>query len=246
MKVIGVIPARFGSTRLPGKILVNLLGRPLIHWVVERVLKARKLDDLLVATDDQRIADALKGLPVRAVMTRADHPSGTDRIAEAVQGSDAGVVINIQGDEPLIDPDLVDRLAETMLADRALDMATAAAPVTSGHDLQASSIVKVVWNEKHEAMYFSRSVIPHVRDGDGMPVKGLHWRHIGIYAYRKTFLERLVRTPQSACEKAEKLEQLRALSIGARMAVLETVDTGVGVDTPEDVARVEALLAQRK
>lgn len=242
MKTIGVIPARWGSTRLPGKSLVMIAGKPLIQWVVEAVSKARRLDVLLVATDDKRIVEAVRGLPAKAVMTRPDHPSGTDRIAEAARGYDAEIVINIQGDEPLIDPGLVDRLAETMLADSGLDMATAAAPIEKAEELNAASVVKVVWNERHEAMYFSRSLIPFVRDNDMKPGKGLHWRHIGIYAYRKAFLDKLVKTPQCLLEKAEKLEQLRALHIGARMAVLETRDTGAGVDTPEDVERVAGLL----
>ena len=198
-----------------------------------------------VATDDERIADAVKGLGVKAVMTRRDHPSGTDRIAEAVEGLDAKVIINIQGDEPLIDPSLIDRLADVMLLNEQWDMATAASPIVSETDLKNPSVVKVVWNEKRQAMYFSRSIIPFVRDNDLADDSILHWRHLGIYAYRKAFLSTLVRTPPCLLERAEKLEQLRALYIGARMTVLEAREAGIGVDTPEDVQYVEKAMAGR-
>lgn len=242
MRVAGVIPARWGSTRLPGKSLILICGKPLIQWVVEGAKRARKLDSLMVATDDERIVEAVKGLGVKAVMTRHDHPSGTDRIAEAVQGVEAEIVINIQGDEPLIDPGLIDRLADVMLQDPQWDMATAASPILSETDLKNPSVVKVVWGEKRQALYFSRSVIPFVRDNDLGESACVHWRHLGVYAYRKTFLNRLVRTPPCLLERAEKLEQLRALHIGARMVVLEAGDAGVGVDTPEDVRYVEKAL----
>lgn len=242
--VIGVIPARWGSTRFPGKSLAMISGKPLIVRVVERVLLARKIDRVMVATDDERIAEAVRGL-ADVAMTRSDHPSGTDRIAEAAAGTDAGIVINIQGDEPLMDPGLVDRLADAMRADAGWDMGTAATLIRDGKDVASPSVVKVVWGEGHRALYFSRHPIPFVRDAaaGGTPADRLHWRHIGLYAYRRSFLERLVRTPPCQLESAEKLEQLRALHIGAKMLVLETDDIGVGVDTPEDVHYVERLLA---
>jgi 3-deoxy-manno-octulosonate cytidylyltransferase (CMP-KDO synthetase) len=244
-KVIGVIPARWGSTRFPGKSLAPICGKPLICHVIERARRAKCLSELLVATDDLRIAEAVEGTGTRAVMTRADHPSGTDRIAEAVRGTGSAVVINIQGDEPLIDPSLIDRLGRSMLADRRWDMGTAAAPITSSRDLANPSVVKVVWNVVHQALYFSRSTIPFVRDA-GMPRAGiLHWRHIGIYAYRTGFLRKLVKTPQCALERAEKLEQLRALHIGARILVLEADSAGIGVDRPEDVKYAEKELRRR-
>ena len=241
VRVAGVIPARYGSTRLPGKSLISLAGKPLIQWVLEAVSRARRLDDVCVATDDARIREAVERCGGRVVMTRADHPSGTDRVAEAVAGLEAGIVINIQGDEPLIDPALIDRLAERMLADETWDMATAATPIRPG-EAQAPSVVKVVFDRDRRALYFSRAVIPHVRDA-GADAERLYWRHVGLYAYRRAFLQRLVATPPCALERAEKLEQLRALHIGARIAVLEAADAGRGVDTPEDVAYVEALLA---
>jgi len=240
--IIGVIPARWGSTRFPGKILFPILGKPLLQWVVERARQARALDRLLVATDDVRIRAAAQAFGAEVVMTSPDHPSGTDRIAEAVRGCAADVVINIQGDEPLIDPALIDELGRTLAADRAWDMATAAAPIREARDLAASSVVKVVRARDGAALYFSRATIPFVRDDAGGVAAGLHWRHIGIYAYRRTFLERLVQEPPCVLEQTEKLEQLRALWLGCRMKVLDTNDVGLGVDTPEDVARAEQAL----
>lgn len=242
-RVVGVIPSRFGSTRLPGKSLVSLCGKPLIQWVYERAKLARKLDLLLVATDDERIARVVREFGGAVVMTRADHPSGTDRIAEAVEGSDAGVVVNIQGDEPLIDPGLIDEIAGTLHADPSWDMATAATPVTTKADLASRAVVKVVWGCEQRALYFSREPIPHLRDSNpdaGVPI---HWRHIGIYGYRRVFLEQLVEQPPCRLEQLERLEQLRALSIGGRIKVLLTDSAeAIGVDTPEDVPRAEAAL----
>ena len=240
--IIGVIPARWGSTRFPGKILFPILGKPLLQWAVERARQARALDRLLVATDDARIRTAAQAFGAEVVMTSPDHPSGTDRIAEAVRGCAADVVINIQGDEPLIDPALIDELGRTLAADHAWDMATAAAPIREARDLAAPSVVKVVRARDGAALYFSRATIPFVRDTAGGVAAGLHWRHIGIYAYRRAFLERLVQEPPCVLEQTEKLEQLRALWLGCRMKVLETNDVGLGVDTPEDVARAEQAL----
>lgn len=239
--VVGVIPARWGSTRLPGKSLAPLCGKPLVQWVYERARQARVLSDLVVATDDERIRAAVEGFGGHAVMTRSDHPSGTDRIAEAVRGRPADVIINIQGDEPLIDPRLIDSLGDVMQADAAWDMATAATPISHPADLNNPAVVKAVWDRDGRALYFSRSVIPFVRDTApaGPP---LHWRHIGIYAYRRAFLEKLVAEPPCPLEQAEKLEQLRALFIGGRMKVLPTREAAVGVDTPEDVPRAEEAL----
>ena len=239
-RVVGVIPARWASTRLPGQALVSLCGKPLIQWVMERVRLADRLDEVLVATDDERIRAVVVALGGTAVMTRVDHPSGTDRVAEAVAGRDAGIVINIQGDEPLIDPGLINGLVEVMLKARDWDMATAATPVLTADELGKPSVVKVVSGEQGQALYFSRSVIPYVRDL--APAGLVHWRHVGIYAYRRAFLDRLVATPPCGLELAEKLEQLRALHLGARIKVVETQEIGLGVDTPEDVVLAEAAL----
>lgn len=246
MKVIGVIPARWASTRLPGKSLVPICGKPLIQRVIERAQSARRLDRILVATDDERIAVAARAAGAQAVMTRPEHPSGTDRVAEAVGSMEAEVVVNLQGDEPLMDPGLIDRLADLMLRDPQWDMATAATPIVREEDLRAPSVVKVVCAQDGRALYFSRALIPHIRDsGEPAGARPLHWRHLGVYAYRRAFLTRLVATPPCDLERAEKLEQLRALYLGAKIAVLETAEEGVGVDTPADVVYVEQLIRQR-
>ena len=242
MRIVGVIPARYGSTRLPGKSLIPLCGKPLVQWVYERARQAKALDAILVATDDERIRRAVEGFGGRAVMTRPDHPSGTDRIAEAVAGLDAQVVVNIQGDEPLIDPGLIDELGRTLAADAAWDMGTAASPIREAADLRNPAVVKVVWDRAARALYFSREPIPHVRDGTAPGAAPVHWRHIGIYAYQRSFLQRLVQEPPSPLELLEKLEQLRALHIGGRIKVLPTSHPALGVDTPADVPAAEAAL----
>ncbi len=246
-KVIGVIPARWGSTRFPGKSLALIAGRPLIQRVWERARQARRLSDVIVATDDERICAVVRGLGGSVVMTRPDHPSGTDRIAEAVRGFDAEVVINIQGDEPLIDPGLIDRIGAVLADEPDWDMATAACPITDPADVANPAVVKVVWGAEQRALYFSRAPIPFVRDGgdDILRPGSLYWRHIGIYGYQCAYLAKLVAQPPCRIEQAEKLEQLRALHLGCRMKVLETEDVGLGVDTPEDVARVEAMIRSR-
>ncbi len=243
--VVIVIPARYGSTRLPGKPLVPLCGKPLIQWVYERARRSARAALVRVATDDERILRAVRAFGGEAVMTSADHPSGTDRIAEAVRDLEADVVINVQGDEPLMDPLLIDALADALAGDAAWDMATAAAPITGPGDLRNPAVVKVVWGAGHRALYFSREPIPHLRgasDDAAVLAARLHWRHIGIYAYRRAFLARLVAAPPAPLEEAEKLEQLRALHLGARIRVLETARAGLGVDTPDDVPRAEAAL----
>jgi len=244
--ILAVIPARWGSTRFPGKSLAPIAGKPLIQWVAERVKLAGTLSGVLVATDDERIAKAVEPLGVEAVMTNPDHPSGTDRIAEAIQGREADILVNVQGDEPLIDPSLIDAVGAALAGDDSWDMATAATPIGEDRDVENPSIVKVVFDSEGAALYFSRSVIPYVREKDaGMPEgQPLYWRHIGIYGYRRSFLERLVREPPCPLEKAEKLEQLRALYLGCRMKVIPTEDTGIGVDKPEDVERAERALRE--
>jgi 3-deoxy-manno-octulosonate cytidylyltransferase (CMP-KDO synthetase) len=246
MKIVGVIPSRWGSTRFPGKSLALLCGKPLVQWVVEGAQRARSLDALVVATDDPRIFDAVSTFGAKAVMTRSDHATGTDRIAEAVRGMEADVVINIQGDEPLIRAGLIDELARVMADGSGWDMATAARPIEDERDLQNPSVVKVVFDQEGRALYFSRCPIPYVREARAVSGEVLHWCHVGIYAYRRAFLDRFVRLPQSLLEKAESLEQLRALHAGARIAVLRTREKGIGVDTPEDVPYVEKILHSRE
>ena len=245
MSIIGVIPSRWGSTRFPGKSLAPLCGKPLVKWVVEACLRAKTLDEVIVATDDERIAAAVRACGVTVAMTPSELPSGTDRVAAAANPGEDDIVINIQGDEPLIDPDLIEALAVRLRNDDAYQMATAACPITSREDLESRSVVKVVCDAGGGALYFSRLPIPCRRDGDPDFGRGLYWRHLGIYAYRGAFLKRLVLEPPCALEQCESLEQLRALFLGGRIAVLQTTHAGCGVDTPGDVARVEAEMRRR-
>jgi 3-deoxy-manno-octulosonate cytidylyltransferase (CMP-KDO synthetase) len=239
--IIGILPARWGSTRFPGKPLHLIAGKPLIQLVWEQCSKCSRLDELVIATDDERILAAAEGFGAKAVMTSPEHPTGTDRLAEAVRSlPHAEIIVNIQGDEPLIDPGLIDELAAAMAADPSLDMATAANPLDpTDPAVQDPNVVKVVTTLDGRALYFSRSPLPFFRNAvDGLPVL----RHKGIYAYRRTFLERFVTWPPSPLEKAESLEQLRALENGASIKVLITTDTSPGVDTPEQADAVEKLL----
>ena len=241
MKVIGVIPARWGSTRFPGKSLYDVAGKPLVQWVWERASQAMSLDRVVVATDDERIRVVVESFGGEAMMTRPDHPSGTDRVAEVAEALGGHVWINIQGDEPMIDPGLVDQVADFLVADGRWDMATAATRFQNMDDVRHVGAVKVVCGIDDHALYFSRSVIPYDRDGQKLSANQ-YWRHLGLYAYQRSFLEKLVATPPCALEQAEKLEQLRALHLGCRMKVVRTKDTSVGVDTPEDVPRAEEAL----
>ncbi|MDP0490023.1 MAG: 3-deoxy-manno-octulosonate cytidylyltransferase [Verrucomicrobiota bacterium JB023] len=238
-RIIGIIPARWDSSRFPGKPLHPLLGKPLLQHVVERASQCQKLAGLLVATDDERIAEAAKSYGVAVAMTSRDHPTGTDRIAEAA-GADpaASYFINIQGDEPLIDPSLVDELAGNLSADPSIDMITAASPIRDETQFQDPNIVKVVLNGSQDALYFSRSPIPYPRQGE----EHLPLRHIGLYGYRADFLKTFVTWPPAPTEVIESLEQLRALHHGARIRVVLTEHEAIGLDTPEQVPHLEALL----
>ncbi len=244
--IVGVIPSRWGSTRFPGKSLALISGKPMVQWVVERVKQAQRLDAVIVATDDDRIAERVNGLnipDVRIAMTRPEHPSGTDRIAEAVQDLDFDAVINVQGDEPLIDPALIDELAD-VISTGEWDMATAATPIENAEQINDPSVVKALFNRRGQALYFSRATIPHIREPEGVSSAGVYWRHIGVYAYRRDYLLKLVKEPVCELENLEKLEQLRALDMGCRMKVIKTRDFGIGVDTPADVAKAEELIKQ--
>ncbi len=247
MKTYGIIPSRFGSSRFPGKPLAILAGKPLVAWVVEAAKKAKSLDEVLVATDDERIAAAVEGNGGRAVMTPSELPSGTDRIACAAGDfADDDILVNIQGDEPLIDPALVDELVAKLKTDARWSMATAVTPIKTAQDLAAKTVVKVVLDRDGGALYFSRAPIPCDRDRESDLSSGLYVRHLGIYAYRGEFLRRYIAEPPCELEKTEKLEQLRALWMGAKIAVVQTNDEGVGVDTPEDAVRVERILLERR
>ncbi len=227
--VAAVIPARYASTRLPGKPLLRETGKYLIQHVYEQVRKCPRLDRVIVATDDERIADAVRSFGGEAVMTSPHHPSGTDRVAEAARGVDCAKVVNVQGDEPEIEPSLVDALIGLL---EGADMATLAAPFERPADAVLSSRVKVVIDRHHNAMYFSRSPIPYSL-GDGPPPL----LHLGLYAYTKAFLLRYVALDRTPLEQAEKLEQLRALEHGykIKVGIVHWSTTG-GIDTPEDYA----------
>ncbi len=239
--ILGVLPSRWGSTRFPGKPLHLIAGKPLIQHVWERCQHCSSLDEILVATDDVRIRDAVLGFGGKVAMTSPDHPTGTDRIAEAAQAvPQASHILNIQGDEPLIDPGLIDQLAAALIADSTLDMVTAANPLDpTDPAVQDPNVVKVVIAGDGRALYFSRSPLPFFRN----PVAGLPvLRHKGIYGYRRSFLERFVTWPPSRLEQAESLEQLRALENGATLKVLLTADTSPGVDTLEQAREIERIL----
>lgn len=245
MKTLGIIPSRWASMRFPGKSLAPICGKPLVAWVVEACLRAKTLDEVVVATDDNRIVQALRGSGARVVMTNPNHPSGTDRVAEAAGASDDDIVVNIQGDEPLIDPDLIDAVAEKLKADKQWQMSTACAPISSCDELLSPSVVKVVLDAEDGALYFSRLPIPFRRDGESDVESGFYQRHIGIYGYRGDFLKRFVSERPCTMETMESLEQLRALWLGARIGVVRTDEIGLGVDRPEDVTVVERIIRER-
>ncbi len=243
MKLLGIIPARYASTRFPGKPLALIAGKPLIQRVVEQCRKAASLSEVIVATDDERIAEAARKF-CRVELTRADHPSGSDRIAEVAQRCDCDGVMNIQGDEPLIDPAVIDLVAGALEGE---SMSTAATAINDPAEYDNPNVVKVVVNAAGRALYFSRRTIPYLREAANRPVSEQlaafpFLKHLGIYGYRRETLLRLVQFPVSPLELAEKLEQLRALENGIGIAVVRVKYDSVGVDTPEDVARVEKLL----
>ncbi len=243
MKIIGIIPARYASTRFPGKPLHPLSGKPLIQHVVERCRGASTLSEVIVATDDERIAEVAREF-CRVEMTNADHPSGTDRIAEVASRLDCDAVVNVQGDEPLIAPEVINAVAEALSQS---EMTTAASLVNNISDYSDPNVVKVVVSVEGRALYFSRRTVPYVRDfAEGSPEKQLEafpfLKHLGIYGYQCQTLQRLVGYAPSPLEQAEKLEQLRALENGIEIRVCQVEYEAIGVDVPKDVQRVEALL----
>jgi 3-deoxy-manno-octulosonate cytidylyltransferase (CMP-KDO synthetase) len=243
-KAVGIIPARWGSTRFPGKALHLIAGKPLLRHVWERCRRAKKLDRLIIATDDFRIAEAAFDWGAEVAMTSANHASGTDRISEvAAKLKQFAHIINIQGDEPLIDPKLVDRLVGELKRDRTLEMITAAHPFDEPREAESPHQVKVVLNQQGDALYFSRAVIPFTREASTQPQ---YFRHQGIYGYRRDLLLRFVRWKTSPLERAESLEQLRALENGVRIRVVMTGSGSPGVDTPEDAKAVAASLCEAR
>jgi len=236
-RILGIIPARFASSRFPGKALAPLAGKPIVQHVYERALQARYLTNLIVATDDARIEAAARkfGAPVR--MTRTDHVSGTDRIAEVASADPASIVVNIQGDEPLIDPAAIDAAVLALLDDADAPMGTLKRRIEDPAEIVNPNVVKVVTDIAGNAIYFSRYAIPYARDGSGLAL----FKHIGLYVYRREFLLSYSDLPVGPLEKAEKLEQLRALENGHRIRVAETEYDSLGVDTPEDLERASRL-----
>ena len=246
MKIVGIVPARYGSSRFPGKPLALIAGKPLIQHVVERCQKARSLAEVIVATDDTRIWEVAQNF-CRAEMTAPQHPSGSDRIAEVAASYECDAVVNIQGDEPLIDPSVVDAVASALARS---DMSTAATELKEGAEYDNPNVVKVVVNAAGQALYFSRRTIPYLRDAASGSVSEQlaafpFLKHLGIYGYRRQTLLRLVKLPVSPLEQAERLEQLRALENGIAIAVVKVNYDSVGVDVPADVQRVERLLPGR-
>ncbi len=243
MKVLGIIPARYASTRFPGKPLALIAGKPLLQHVIERCQKAKALSEVIVATDDTRIWEVAQNF-CQAEMTAANHPSGSDRIAEVTARFSCDAVVNIQGDEPLIDPSVIDAVVRALGQS---EMSTAAAEIKNPEEYDNPNVVKVVVNTAGRALYFSRRAIPYAREAASRPVSEQlaafpFLKHLGIYGYRRETLLRLVSFPVSPLEQAEKLEQLRALENGIQIAVVKVNYDSVGVDVPADVRKVEGLL----
>ena len=242
MKVLCIIPARYASTRLPGKPLADIDGKPMICRIYERAREARLPYEVLVATDSEAVLEAVERGGGKAVLTAKDHATGTDRLAEVARArAEADVIVNVQGDEPLIDPAVIDRLAAAFEEDPALQMATLKTRMTEEAEMQNPNNVKVATDQSGYALYFSRSLLPYPRNA-GAAV----YKHIGVYAYRRAFLLQYAAMEPTPLEQAESLEQLRALENGYKIKVLETDATFIGVDTPEDLAKVNAIYRARR
>ncbi len=240
-RILGVIPARYASSRFPGKALATLAGKSMIQHVYERVVMAKYLDAVVVATDDERIEKEARsfGAPVR--MTRADHLSGTDRVAEVASADNADIVVNVQGDEPLIDPSAIDAAILPMIDEPSIQMVTLSKRIEDPAEINDPNVVKVITDRFQNALYFSRSAIPHVRIGGAGPV---FFKHTGLYVYRRAFLLRFPDLVVGPLEEAERLEQLRVLENGFKIRVVETEYESFGIDTPEDMARARYLFEQ--
>jgi 3-deoxy-manno-octulosonate cytidylyltransferase (CMP-KDO synthetase) len=236
-KILGVIPARYASSRFPGKALAPIGSKPMLQHVYERVAMARYLTSVIIATDDERIFEEARRFGAPARMTRADHLSGTDRVAEVASADSAEWVVNIQGDEPLIDPGAIDAAVLPLLEEPAIPMGTLKKRIEDEREIDDPNVVKVVTDRFGNALYFSRSAIPRIRE----KAPAAHYKHIGLYVYRRDFLLRYPELPVGPLEQAERLEQLRALENGHKIRVVETEYESVGVDTPEDLERVNQL-----
>ncbi|HAF61176.1 MAG TPA: 3-deoxy-manno-octulosonate cytidylyltransferase [Anaerolineaceae bacterium] len=243
MFVLGIIPARYGSSRLEGKPLKDICGKPMIQHVYERVLQSTLLDEIIVATDDERIVAAVKQFGGKAQMTSIDHKNGTDRIAEVAKDIPADIVVNIQGDEPLIDPRMIDEAIQPMTTDMELKACTLCRPILSEDDVTSPHVVKTLFDLQGNALIFSRAPIPYPRNRELYQA----YEHIGVYVYRKDFLMQYIKMPQTPLEITESLEQLRIIENGIRMrVVVVTVPyEGLSVDTQEDLDRVRAIIKER-
>jgi 3-deoxy-manno-octulosonate cytidylyltransferase (CMP-KDO synthetase) len=244
-KVVVVIPSRFGSTRLPGKPLVTLAGKPMVQHVYERAKRAQTVHKVLVATDDQRILDAVQGFGGEARMTRSDHRTGTERIAEVAAHEEGDIFLNVQGDEPLIDPVSIDTAVAALLEEPPAQIATVATPIRHANDIMDPNVVKAVLDFDENALYFSRAPVPWVRDTQ-QKIHVKYWKHLGLYAFQRDALLEYPTLPQGELEKIEQLEQLRWLENGWRIRVAEVTRDAVSVDVPEDISRVEKLLREEK
>ena len=246
MGVTVIIPARYASTRFPGKPLADLCGKPMIQWVYERSMLCESVDRVVVATDDERIGAAVKGFGGDFAMTRADHATGTDRLAEVAAQLDDEIIVNVQGDEPLIDPSMIETAVRPLLGDSSIPMGTLKTPLTSLEEYRNPNVVKVVTDQKGFALYFSRSPVPYPRDFAADLERRWHElataKHIGLYVYRREFLLQYPDLPVTPLETQECLEQLRALEQGYRIKVSATDLVGQGVDTPDDLDKVKAIL----
>ena len=245
--ILIIIPSRYASTRLPGKPLIDLAGKPMIQHVYERASQAN-VSRVVVATDSELIANAVNGFGGEAIMTSADHLSGTDRVAEAARESKADLIINVQGDEPLLDPNSINQGVAPLLADETISMGTLAHPLSNPADMSNPNVVKVVTDQKGFALYFSRSPIPFDRkqfDNNTVAPAGM-LRHIGLYVYRADFLQKFATMTPTPTEQLENLEQLRALEHGYRIRVVSIAQTVIGVDTPDDAKKVRAILEGMK
>ncbi len=241
-KAIGIIPTRFASTRFPGKPLADLYGRPMIQWVYEQAQKSKTLEQVIVATDDERIYAAVCGFGGCALMTSKDHTCGTSRVAEVAEGLSAEIIINIQGDEPLIEPAMIDQVVLGMQADSAVYMATLKKKIANRDNVNNPHVVKVVTDRNGFALYFSRAGIPYEAENRVNASAPCWYKHIGLYGYRREFLLQINKLPYSPLEAIESLEQLRILENGYRIKVMETEYDTIGVDTPEDLMKVTGMV----
>jgi len=243
-KVIVVIPARYGSTRLPGKPLVTLAGKPMIQRVYERAKMARSVNQVIVATDDARIVEAVEKFGGQARMTRTDHRTGTERVAEVAAHIEGDVFVNVQGDEPLLDPQAIDTAVGALLEEPVAAISTVATAIKTPADIMDPNVVKTVLDFDGNALYFSRAPIPWVRD-TGSKIQVRHWKHLGLYVFQRDALLEYPTLPQGELERIEQLEQLRWMENGWKIRVAEVEHDAVSVDVPEDVTRVEKLLQKQ-